>query len=338
MKISLSLMHSRISFRAAILQVIGALIFGFSLQVQAAGTGYIFISSEKDNVVTVLDGASYELVSKIETSDRPRHMAFNADKSLIYVACGDGESIDIIDIAKLEVVDQIEEIEDPEAFDLSPDGKTMYISLEDDGALGVLDVASREMVAEIEVGEEPEGVLTGPDGKFVYVTSEVANAVQIVDTEAQELAATIIVGTRPRRFAMLPANDALWVTNELSGSVSVIDLASRTIKDTITFSPKGFRAEDITPVGIALTQDGKTAYVGLGRANHVAVLDVQSKEVRDYVLVGERAWNTTLTADESRLIVTNGLSDDISVIDTSNNKVVKSVPVGRIPYMALIDD
>jgi len=56
------------------------------------------------------------------------------------------------------------------------------------------------------------------------------------------------------------------------------------------------------------------------------------------VLVGERAWNTTLTSDESRLVVTNGLSDDISVIDTSNNKVIKSVPVGRIPYMALIDD
>jgi len=148
----------------------------------------------------------------------------------------------------------------------------------------------------------------------------------------------VIVGTRPRRFALQPSNNELWVSNELSGSVSIIDLASRTVSDTINFAPKGFRAEDITPVGIALTQDGKTAYIGLGRANHVAVLDVESKEVREYVLVGERAWNTTLTSDESRLVVTNGLSDDISVIDTSNNKVIKSVPVGRIPYMALIDD
>ena len=42
-------------------------------------TGYVFVSSEKDHVVTVLDGTSYELIKNIETSERPRHLQLTTD-------------------------------------------------------------------------------------------------------------------------------------------------------------------------------------------------------------------------------------------------------------------
>lgn len=303
----------------------------------AKDTGYVFVSSEKDHSVTVLDGKTFAVVKTIQTSERPRHLAFNPDHTQIYAACGDGESIDIIDIAKLEAVDKIGNIEDPEAFDLSLDGKAMYISLEDDGALGILDLASKKMTKEIEVGEEPEGVLTHPNGKTVFVTSEVANMVHVIDVEKGEAVADIVVGKRPRRLAITPDQQHLWVTSELDASISIIDLTNNTVLHKIKFEPKGFRREDVTPVGIAMTKEGKTAYVGMGRANRVAKVDVASREVQDYILVGERAWNVSFNADESLLFAVNGLSDDVSVIDVASNKVIKSVPVGRVPYMALVD-
>ena len=110
----------------------------------AKNTGYLFVSSEDDHIVTVLDGKTFEKIKDIKTSKRPRHLQFNPDKTLLYAACGEGESIDIIDVAKLEVTDKIADIEDPEAFDISPDNKTLYISLEDDGALGIIDLTSKK--------------------------------------------------------------------------------------------------------------------------------------------------------------------------------------------------
>ena len=358
---------------------------------QAAGTGYLFVSSEKDHAITVLDGKTYEIVKQIRTAARPRHLAFNPDHSLLYAACGEGNAIDIIDVATLELTDRIGPIEDPEAFDFSPDGKTMYISLEDDAQLGILNLRAyfegREekpelTVAEVtegddddgdddddeeeeeeeeeggdddeegedddgesipgmstvDVGEEPEGILVNRDGSLVFVTSEVANMVHVVDTATSEIRANIVAGNRPRRFAVPAGGDRLWVTNELSGSVSIIDLSTMKVVDTVEFKPKGFRPEEVTPVGITTTGDGKTAFVAMGRANHVAVVDVESLDVEDYILVGSRAWNTTLNRDESLLFVANGLSDDISIIDVAKRRVIKSVPVGRVPYAVLIDD
>lgn len=352
---------------------------------QAANTGYLFVSSEKDNNITVLDGKSYAVVKNIGTAGRPRHLQFSPDRTQIYVAAGDGNAIDVIDVATLELVDRIAPIDDPELFDLSGDGKTMFITLEDDAKLGILDLATyfaqRDgkpdlSVAEasadddddgeededeegaegeegaeddddsatlpglttLTVGAEPEGILANPNGQAVYVTSEVANMVHVVDPESREIKTNIVVGNRPRRFALTPDGKELWVTNELAGSVTIIDTATNQIIDSLEFLPKGFRPEEVTPVGITMTADGKTAVVGLGRANHVAFVDVAGREIEDYVLVGSRAWNTTLTRDESRLYVVNGLSDDISVIDMDSRKVTKSIPVGRVPHTVLIDD
>ena len=58
----------------------------------------------------------------------------------------------------------------------------------------------------------------------------------------------------------------------------------------IQFLPTGFRPEQVTPVDLVITADGSRAYVALGRANHVAVVDVPTRRVIDYILVGKRAW------------------------------------------------
>jgi len=130
----------------------------------------------------------------------------------------------------------------------------------------------------------------------------------------------------------------LWVSAELAGAVNIIDTASLTVKEDILFDPPGFRRSEVTPVDLLISHDGKTAFVTLGRANHVAVIDVATRKIRAYVLVGKRPWGLALSRDEKTLYVANGLSDDISILDVPSLKVRKSVPVGMIPYGILIDD
>jgi YVTN family beta-propeller protein len=78
--------------------------------------------------------------------------------------------------------------------------------------------------------------------------------------------------------------------------------------------------------------------VGLGRANHVAVVDVASRQVKGYVLVGKRAWGLGLSRDGKRLYVANGLSDDLTIVDTEALKALKTLKVGRVPHTVVVDD
>jgi PQQ-dependent catabolism-associated beta-propeller protein len=240
------------------------------------------------------------------------------------------------DVATRKVVDRLAVGDDPEMFDISPDGRTLYVSNEEDSALTAFDLVARRKLFEVKVGGEPEGVRVSADGRTVYVTSEVVGMVHVVDVAARKIVGNISVGKRPRRLLLTPQE--LWVSNELGASVSVIRLADHAVAATIDFKPPGMRSEDVTPVGMVLSPDGKTAYVALGRANHVAAVDVASRQVRGYVLAGKRAWGLGLSRDGKTLFVANGLSDDLTLVDTGTLKAIRTVKAGRVPHSVVVDD
>src|SRR5262245_29889513 len=65
----------------------------------AKETGLIFVSNEKSNNLIVIDPKTHKIIKDIKTSRRPRDMHFSADRSKLYVACGDDDVIDVIDMA-----------------------------------------------------------------------------------------------------------------------------------------------------------------------------------------------------------------------------------------------
>ena len=89
--------------------------------------------------------------------------------------------------------------------------------------------------------------------------------------------------------------------------------------------------ELVQAVGIQLTRGGTRAYVALGPANRVAEVDAKSYKLLHTYLVGQRVWQLALSPDERRLYTANGASNDVSVIDLEQGRVIKSMPVGRSP-------
>jgi YVTN family beta-propeller protein len=52
--------------------------------------------------------------------------------------------------------------------------------------------------------------------------------------------------------------------------------------------------------------------------------------------VGRRVWHLDLTPDETLLFTTNGVSNDVSVVDVAAGKVIKSIAVGRYPWGVVV--
>ena len=313
--------------------------FGALVLTAAAGCalaqGTAYVSSEKDNSLTMIDMATLTVKGTIATCKRARHVQITPDAKVM-VACTDSNAADIIDPASGKSLRRLPLGKEPEAFDISPDGRTIYVSNEDEGEASFVDFTSGKTLQKVKVGKEPEGVKVSADGKTLYVTSEVASMVHVIDTATAKVVKNVKVGKRPRRMAITPDGKELWVTNELDASVSIVSTADHSVTGTIKFEVKGARAADITPVGIQMSRDGKRAFVALGRANHVAFIDVAARKVTNQVLVGKRAWNVMLDKAETKLLVVNGLSDDITVVDVAAAKALKSIPVGRVPYGVVI--
>jgi YVTN family beta-propeller protein len=119
---------------------------------------------------------------------------------------------------------------------------------------------------------------------------------------------------------------AALVTSEVGGTASVIDAKTRRSSRPLLRDP-WHQAESVAGLR-ARAQEG-SYFVALGPANHVAVIDARNSKSSN---IGQRVWQLALTPDEKLLFTTNGNSNDVSVIDVPNLKVVKSMPVGMAPW------
>jgi PQQ-dependent catabolism-associated beta-propeller protein len=153
-----------------------------------------------------------------------------------------------------------------------------------------------------------------------------------IDTAKRQIVANVLVDARPRFAEFKRDGSELWVSSEIGGTVTVIDPAKHVVTGKIEFAVPGMRKEAIQPVGISITADAKTAFVALGPANRVAVVDAATHQVTKYLLVGQRVWHLAFTPDEKYLLVTNGVSNDVSVIDVAALKVIKTIQVGELPW------
>ena len=148
--------------------------------------------------------------------------------------------------------------------------------------------------------------------------------------------ATLWAGKTFDQTAISPDGKYVLVSSEIGGTVSVIDVATKKIVKTIGFAIPGVDKPTIQAVGVNITADGKTAFVALGPANRVAVIDLSNFEVTKYLLVGQRVWHMEFTPDGKYLVTANGNSNDISIIDVAALKVIKSVAVGQLPWGLVI--
>ncbi|MPZ19934.1 MAG: beta-propeller fold lactonase family protein [Luteitalea sp.] len=310
------------------------------------GAYRIYVTNEMSGDLSVIDGATHEVIATVPLGKRPRGIHASPDRQTIYVALSgspisppgvdestlpppdrSADGIGRFNLQANELEKVLESGSDPEEFDLSPDGRLLYISNEDKAEASILDTASGKIIKALPVGEEPEGVTTSPDGSVVYVTSEGDHGVAVIDTAKAEVIANVPVGLRPRDSAFLPDGSKAYVTLENEAGVAVVDPRSHKKIKTIKLG-----APTLRPMAIALSPDAAEAYVSTGRGGQVVVFDTASDEVTASFEVGERPWGIAVSPDGRYLYTANGPSNDVSVVDLAKRTVIKKIEVGDRPW------
>ena len=262
----------------------------------AASAYTVYVTNEKDNTVSIIDSAKLEVVKTVKVGQRPRGITLSKDHRWLLVCASDDNSVQVYDARTMEFVKSLPSGPDPELFILHPSGNPLYIANEDDNLVTVVDIEKDTVLAEIPVGVEPEGMGISPDGKLLVTTSETTNMAHFIDTSTNTTIDNVLVDSRPRVAEFTADGTQVWVSAEIGGTVTVIEPQTRKIAAKIRFEIPGVHPDAIQPVGVRITRDGKRAFVALGPANRVAVIDTATFKVEKYLLVGQRVWQLGLHA------------------------------------------
>lgn len=350
--------HRRAGGRLSLPLLLGTIGMALSMGPARAATGYfIYVTNEKSDDVTVIDGADNKVVRTIPIGKRPRGIHMSPDGKTVYVAVSgtpaagppqagapgkppadahkqedegpadkSADGITVLDVPSGRVTGKIIAGSDPEEFALSKDGAQIYISNEDAKSATVIGIAAQKIEHVIPVGAEPEGVTTTPDGRFFYVTCEAGGDVYVIDTRTYQTSAHFKVDGRPRSIDFTADGRVGIVPSESAGQVNIIDTSKHAIIKTLTL-PAGSR-----PMRARVAPDGGKFYVSNGRGGTISVIDAKTYEVVGSIQAGTRPWGIAISPDGKYLYAANGPSDDVSVIDLGTNREVTRVKAGSSPW------
>ncbi len=140
------------------------------------------------------------------------------------------------------------------------------------------------------------------EGDLVYVSNEDSGDISIISTATNQVVKTLNVGRRPRGIKVGPAGEKVYVA--LSGSPKC---------------PPSMSDEDCAKQITDKSKDG------------IAVVDVMTARVDRVLPGGSDPEQFDLSADGSRLYVSNEDSDQATIVDIASGTVLKTIPVAREP-------
>lgn len=287
------------------------------------------ITNERSGNAIHIDGqGSTTHVAKL--CNRPRGMTKGIDNSQVLIACSDDNKVITYNRKTKAIEAEIHNVTGAMNLTFHKQTGQLLVTNEGSSRASVYDLKSGRLIAKLPTGLEPDGVAITGDGKLIFVASENAGLLHVFDGATYQPLDVIRTNLRPRRIAL--SNNELWVSSEMGSRVEIFDTKTRIKKGEVIFAPKGFRPEQMTPVDILFNPNSNEAYVALGSANHVAIVDTNTLEITKYILVGRRAWGLGLSPDAQTLIVLNGLSDDFTMIDLNTKRPILTKRAGLIPH------
>ena len=254
----------------------------------------------------------------------------------------------------------------PMRLAITPDGKTAYVANFSSGSVTPIDTATNTPGAAIPVGTDPFGVAITPDGKTAYVTNVGSDSVTPIDTATNTPGAAIPVGShsgrgrdhpgrqdRLRHQRGLGLGDADRHRDQHAGPGDPgrhrpdrgRDHPGR--QDRLRRQPglghgdadrhrdqhagRGDPGRQLSRSRVAITPDGKTAYVANEVSDSVTPIDTATNTPGATIPVGSVPFGVAITPDGKTAYVTNADSNSVTPIDTATNTPGTAIPVGNFP-------
>jgi len=251
--------------------------------------------------------------------------------AIAYVANNKSNNISVINTSTNTVIDSIAAGEWPRAVAVSKDGSRAYVI--DYGIISVIDTHVNQVIAAIPVFfYGPQALVVSPDGNWLYVSiggSAGIEEITIINTNTNTVVDNIHLIDGMYDIAISPDGNTLYGVCPSSNTLCVINIKTKQVTAVV---PVGKQ-----PAALVLSPDGSRLYVANSIDGTISVINTSSKLVIGTISVGQDPASLTISPDGSRVYSSNsgfgyygGASDlsTVSVINTANNTVIATIPVG----------
>lgn len=273
-----------------------------------------------------LGGPSPSSLSPLYTGQLLVHgMGFSPDRKTLAVVGVGSNSVTFIDTATNAVKRVVYVGRSPHEAFFTPDGHEVWITVRGEDYVEVLDATTFAEKTRIRVPMGPGMQIFSPDGKYGYVCSSFVPETVVIAVATHQIVGRVAQASPfCPNIAATPDGTQVWFTLKDSGRVQVFSAQP-------PFAPlKTIDTGPITNhVNIVHNANGTFAYVTIGGLNEVKVYRTRDFALVATIRVGALPHGIWPSGDGTRVYVGLENADRLVAIDTLNNRIVASVPIGQ---------
>jgi DNA-binding beta-propeller fold protein YncE len=197
-------------------------------------TGVLYVTTELDQAITIIDPKTLKIVGKIPTGQAESHMlAVSHDGRRGYTANVAPGTVSVLDLEAKKTLAVIPISGETQRISISPDDKLVFTADQTKPQLAVIDTATNKVRDWVALPGPGYGTASTPDGKWLLVDVPSKHQVAIVDLAAMKVVKTLDVPASPQAVVVRPDGREAYVSCDSSHKIAVIDTASWTVRTTI---------------------------------------------------------------------------------------------------------
>jgi YVTN family beta-propeller protein len=204
------------------------------LPVLDPASGLLYVTTELDKSVTVIDPRTRKIVGTVPTGQEESHMLALSDYGHRgYTANVGSGTVSVLDLVGRKTVTIIPVAENIQRISISADDKLVFTSDVTKPQLAVIDTATNKVKTWVPLPGQGYGTAATPDGRWLLVAVPSTNQVAVVDLASMQVARRIDVANLPQEILIRPDGKVAYVSCAASGKVAVIDLAEWNVQKLI---------------------------------------------------------------------------------------------------------
>ena len=278
-----------------------------------SGNGDLYVSDEFANEVTVINAATYAIVTTIHVQSEPMEAAYDSANGQIWLANEGSGNVSVISTSTNTVVEVLVVGSTSQPYGMAYDSSNgdVYVAESNAGSVDVIRASTYTPVATIPLGggTDPFRMAYDAGNGDVYVACFGNNQVYVINGATNTVTTHFGVGNEPVDVAYDSTNGDLYVPDEGSSSVNVINGATNSVVATVVVPS--------TPQGVAYDGGNGDVYVVENVAGaDVSVINGVSNSVVASITAGSVPKAAAYDSANGNVYVPNFDSDSVSVIST----------------------
>jgi DNA-binding beta-propeller fold protein YncE len=190
-------------------------------------SGMLYVTTELDKAVTVIDPKTLKIVGKIPTGQEQSHMlVVTHDGKRGYTANVGPGTVSVLDMAARKTIAVIPISGMTQRISISRDDKMVFTADQTKPQVAVIDTATNTVKKWIPLPAVGYGSTPTLDGRWLLVQMGPVKQVAVIDLATMKVARTIAVLAGSGEILMRPDGKVAYVSCPVDGKVAEIDLAT----------------------------------------------------------------------------------------------------------------